>query len=198
MNRLPRGKPRLVGIAAPPVGEVGGRGDADQPGEPVAQRLADHQHEPSAHGRADHDHLACYVRVYQREDFLAPLRQRAICEIAVARPAAGIVEQQAGAATGASPVEKRCRLAALHVRHVARQEDERRARTGVMAICDPSPVGHRVIGDLRHARIHARRAASKASGHSASCRIAPRFGDRSRGTIWHLSFCRHRPSLRTP
>src|SRR5690606_23636136 len=47
------------------------------------------------------------------------------------------VEQQAGLALARRPVEQRRRLAARHVGHIARQEDDRRAGAGRMAIGEP-------------------------------------------------------------
>src|SRR3546814_9663686 len=66
------------------------------------------------------------LRINQVETVPAPVEQRLLGEQSVRRAAARIVEQQAGPPFGRGPGEQRARLAAIHVGHIAGQEDDRR------------------------------------------------------------------------
>ena len=71
--------------------------------------------------------------VDQGQHLVPPCRQGSIGKIAVAAPAARIVEHEASPAVPTRPVEQGGSLAAVHVGHVTRQEDQR----GALALAKP-------------------------------------------------------------
>ena len=70
----------------------------------------------------------------------------------VVSAAARIIEQQASAPLMRGPVEQRGRLAAFHVGHVARKEDQRRTCAFRVTEGDPPAIGHVVKPDIAHVR----------------------------------------------
>ena len=113
-----------------PLREIRRGGDADQARQPITQRQARQQHQPAAHRRADQHHPAQASGSDQRQNLVAPARQRAIGEIARAFSASRIIEEQARPPVRLRPVEHGSRLAAGHVGHVTGQEDDCRRSAG--------------------------------------------------------------------
>jgi hypothetical protein len=125
---------------------------------PVAlnQRERGQQHQPAAHRRPDDDHRPLGLRIDQVEHIAPPVEQRLLGKQTVRKPASGIVEEQARMALGRRPIEQRGRLAARHVGHIARQEDDRRPGAGRVTIGEPRaarPVEIAGRGSVAHSLI---------------------------------------------
>ncbi len=95
------------------------------------------------------------MRREQFQHLVPPAGQGALGKVALAFPAARVVEQQAGPAMGHGPVEHRAGLAAGHVAHVAGQEHQRRPVTGIVPKGDPAAIGQGMETGFAHPRIPA-------------------------------------------
>ena len=160
----------LVGGKAP-FGEVRGGCDPDQPRHFRAQFQGQQQHQPPAHRRADQDDRAVHSLLDQAGHLFLPAAQRPVGKFAGALAAARVVEQEAGSTMRFGPFGQRRRLAAEHVRHVARQENQRRPAACTMPEGDTAPVGHLV--ELRLA-------------HPAQMAMRCREGKRQRRAAWRV------------
>ena len=138
-----------------PIGKVRRGGNPDQRVDLRGDRQRGQQHQPPAHRRSDQRDRSRTMRRDQRQQFLAPARQRAIGKVPAAEAAARIVQQQAGAAVVPRPVEHRAGLAPRHVGFVARQEHQCGADSSGVVKSNLAPIGHGVKAGIGHALPHA-------------------------------------------